>query len=66
MSELVLTLTPEVQERLEALAAQLDRSVEDCLQTAVSEFMDTWEDYLRNLAELDDGEERPILRAVND
>lgn len=66
MSDLVLTLTPEAQQRLEALAARLDRSVDDCLQLAVAEFMDNWEDYLRTLAEIDNGEERPVLRAVND
>jgi predicted DNA-binding protein len=66
MSDLVLTLTPEAQERLEALAAQLGRSVDDCLHLALTEFMDNWEDYLRTLATLDEGEERPVLRAVND
>ncbi|HLN22596.1 MAG TPA: hypothetical protein VK558_01280 [Patescibacteria group bacterium] len=66
MSDLVLTLTPEAQERLDALAAQLGRSVDDCLHLALTEFMDNWEDYLRTLAAIDDGEERPVLRAVND
>ena len=66
MSDLVLTLTPETQERLDALAAQLGRNVDDCLHLALTEFMDNWEDYLRTLAAIDDGEERPVLRAVND
>ena len=67
MSDLVLTLTPELRERLEALAVKLDRSVDECGLLALSEFMDNWEDYMRTVAELEAGEEeRPVLRAVND
>ena len=66
MSELVLTLTPDVTERLEALAVKLERPVGECAQQALMEFLDNWEDYLRTVAALDTEEARPILRAVND
>ncbi len=67
MSDLVLPLTPEVRERLEALAEKIGRSVDECVQLALSEFMDNWEDYIRTVADLESGdEERPVLRAVND
>ncbi|HVI51165.1 MAG TPA: hypothetical protein VM661_08155 [Candidatus Sulfotelmatobacter sp.] len=66
MSELILSLTPEVKARLEALAVKLERPVGECLEQAVMEFLDNWEDYLRTVAALDIEEERPILRAVND
>lgn len=66
MNELVLTLSPEVTQRLETLAGQLERSVDECAQQALMEFLDNWEDYLRTVAALNVDEERPILRAVND
>lgn len=49
MPDLVLTLIPEVRERLEALAIKLGKSVEECGQLALSEFMDNWEDYMRTV-----------------
>ena len=67
MSDLVLTLTPEVRERLEALAVKLERSVDDCAQLALEEFLENWEGYLQTVEELESGdEERPVLRAAND
>ncbi len=64
---LVLTLTPDVRERLEGIAAQLGRTVEECVQLALAEFIENWDDYMRTVAELEKGdEERPVLRAVND
>lgn len=66
MSELILSLSPEVAARLQDLAGKLDRTVPECAQQALMEFLDNWEDYLRTLAALDTEEERPILRAVND
>lgn len=66
MSELILTLTPEAQERLEALAVKLEKTVDECAQLALSEFLDTWEDHLRVIDAMDDGEERPALKVVND
>ena len=66
MSDLVLMLSPEARERLQGLADKLGKSVEECLQLAVSEFLDHWEDYLQTIAILEDGEERPVLRVVND
>ena len=67
MSELVLSLTPDMQERLAALAEKMERSVEDCAHMALSEFVENWEDYTRTIEELEAGEEeRPALRAVND
>jgi predicted DNA-binding protein len=64
---LVLTLTPDVQERLERLAAKTGRSVEDCARLALDEFLGNWEDYLRTVADLGkDEEDRPVLRVCND
>lgn len=67
MSDLVLVLSQEMRNRLEALAEKLGHSLEDCGQLAVSEFVERYEDYLATIAALEsDEEERPVLRAVND
>jgi predicted DNA-binding protein len=66
MSDQVLTLSPELKERLEALAPKIGRSLEDCINVALGEFLDTWEDHLRTIDELQSPEDRPVLRAVND
>ncbi|HXP97384.1 MAG TPA: ribbon-helix-helix protein, CopG family [Telmatospirillum sp.] len=65
--DLMLALTPEKRDRLESISTQLGRTVEDCVQLALTEFIENWDDYLRTVAELEKGdEERPVLRAVND
>ncbi|OIR09052.1 hypothetical protein GALL_86580 [mine drainage metagenome] len=66
MHEMILSLSAADKARLDALAARLDRSADDCAHQALQEFMDNWEDYLQTVAALDVEEERPILRAVND
>jgi predicted DNA-binding protein len=65
--DLVLALTPDMRQRLEGISAQLGRTVAECAQLALAEFIENWDDYLRTVAELEKGdEERPVLRAVND
>ena len=67
MSDLHLSLTLEVRERLESVAVKMGCSVEDCARQAVSEFLDSWEDFALTIAALESGEEeRPVLRAVNE
>jgi predicted DNA-binding protein len=67
MNELVFSLAPEMRERLEGLAAKMERSLEECVQLAVAEFVENWEDFTRTVDALASAdEERPILRAVND
>ncbi|MTJ81021.1 MAG: hypothetical protein F8N37_08390 [Telmatospirillum sp.] len=65
--DLTLTLTPEVRDKLQGIAAQLNRPVEECVRQAITEFLDNWDDYMRTVRELEIGEDgRPVLRAVND
>lgn len=64
MSKLTITLSDELQKRLDALATQMDQSVADAAQQAVLEFVDNWEDHLRVVAALQEDEARPVLRAV--
>jgi predicted transcriptional regulator len=64
MSKLAIALTEEMQSRLEALARQMDQSVDECALQAIHEFLDSWEDHLRVVAALQEDEARPDLRAV--
>ena len=66
MSEFVLSLPPDTETRLLALAQRLDKPLAECLSMALAEFIDGWEAYLANVAALDGGEDRPVLRVVND
>jgi predicted transcriptional regulator len=64
MSTFTVTLSDEMQKRLEALAAHMEQSVADCAQQAILEFVDNWEDHQRVVAALQEDEARPILRSV--
>jgi predicted transcriptional regulator len=66
MSKLAIALTDETQTRLEALAKQMDQSVDECAAQAIQEFLDSWEDHLRVVAALQEDEARPDLRAAAD
>ncbi len=66
MDSLVVSLPADMRERLQALAACTGRTVEKCLEDAVFEFIESWEVHLRNVQALNDGDDRPLLRAVND
>ena len=54
--------------RLKALAEREDKTLADCLVQAVSEYVETWEDYHRTVEALEGGEDddRPHLRAINE
>lgn len=53
--------------RLNAVSSRTDRTPEDCLIQAVSEYCDTWEDYHRMVDQVWlDEDERRTLRVVND
>ena len=64
MSKLAIALTDEMQTRLEALAKQMDQSVDECALQAIHEFLESWEDHLRVVAALQEDEARPDLRPV--
>jgi len=65
MKTFVLSLPPETEARLLALAQKLNKPVVECLGMAVDEFIDGWETYLASVSLIDD-EVRPVLRVVND
>lgn len=67
MDSLLVTLPPELRDRLTAIAERTERTVEQCLEHAVFEFVEHWETHLRDVEVLEsEGDDRPALRAVND
>jgi predicted transcriptional regulator len=66
MDSLVVSLPADLRERLQALAARTARTVEQCLEHAVFEFVENWEVHLRDVQLLDSEDDRPFLRAVHD
>ncbi len=58
---LTLDLPRTLRERLERVAERLERTPGDCVQMALTEFLDTWEDHLNDVDRLREGEERPRL-----
>lgn len=67
MDSLLVNLPTDLRERLRAMAERTDRSAEQCLEQAVFEYVEHWERHLRDVQELQaEGNERPVLRAVNE
>lgn len=66
METLAVTISTELKERLEALAAATDRPLADCLTLAVQEFVDNWEIHLNDLHQIDEHEARAVLKAANE
>lgn len=67
MDCLVDSLPADLRARLKALADRTDRTVEQCLEHAVFEFIENWEVHLRDVQRIEaENAERPLLRVVND
>lgn len=63
---LSITLDRDLADRLEALAREDGRSLQDCLREAVVEFVAAREDFAQDMARLDNAEERVFLRVVGE
>lgn len=61
-----VTLEASLVDRLEALAQTSGRSVQDCLEEAVTEFVAVQEDFAATVSRLDaeTEDQRPFLRVV--
>jgi hypothetical protein len=67
MSKLSLTVPAELLERLRAIAAQKEITLEESALEAFAEYAETWEDFNRTVEIIETGEdERTVLRAVNE
>lgn len=63
METLSVTLSSELKQRLEALAADTGKSLDQCLTLAVAEFVDNWEIHMNDLHRINDNEARAVLNA---
>jgi len=66
MDTLAVSLPDELRQRLDALADETGKTVEDCLLLAVREFVETWERHLDDVHQIDEHEARAVLRAANE
>lgn len=67
MDDLVTALPPELRARLRAIADRTERSIEQCLEHAVFEFVEHWEAHLRDLDLFErDGSDRPVIGTPTD
>ena len=66
MHTLTVSLSDELKQRLETLASDTGKTVEECLSLAVSEFVETWEQHLSDIHQIDEDEVRTVLNAVNE
>lgn len=66
-SPLNTILTADLLARLQALAARTDRPIDDCVQKAVADYCDTWEEYHDTVDRLlREEDHRRSLRVVNE
>ena len=66
MDTVALSLPNDLRQRLDALAAETGKTVEDCLLLAVEEFVETWERHLDDVHQIDEHEARAVLKAANE
>jgi predicted transcriptional regulator len=65
MTEIKLSLTPELLARLTAIAEEKELSLDECTLQAVMDYVESWEDFSRTVQAIEAGEEeRTVLRAV--
>lgn len=61
-----LGVSMELDERLRALATEMNKSLEEVLIQALTEFADNWEDHLRTVRTLNAGDDRMQLSVPDD
>ncbi|MDO8607378.1 MAG: hypothetical protein Q7R40_12650 [Phaeospirillum sp.] len=64
METLAVTISPELKQRLEALAAETGQSLGECLLVAVQEYVENWETHLSDVHQIDEHEARAVLNAA--
>jgi hypothetical protein len=61
-----VTVSPELDARLQALALSMEKTMEELLLQALTEFADAWEDHQRTVAALRDTDDRVQLAVPKD
>lgn len=63
---LKIAVSTALEERLKSLAERLDKTVDQVLADALAEYADTWEDHLKTVDALKEGDDRIQLAVVNE
>jgi len=63
-SKLSVSLSDKLRARLDALALRMEQTQAECVEQAILEFVENWEDHLRVVAALQEDEARPILTSA--
>jgi predicted transcriptional regulator len=67
MTNITLSLTPALLERLKLIAGEKELSLDECAEAALRDYIESWEDFSRTVQALESGEEeRIVLRAVGE
>lgn len=64
---MIVSLPADLRDRLLSLAGRTNRSLQQCVEHAVFEFVESWETHLRDVQALvEETDDRPFLRVVNE
>lgn len=66
MHTLNVTVTDELKRRLDTLAAETGKNLDECLLLALTEFVETWERHLDDVHQIEEGEARAVLGGLPD
>lgn len=66
MHTLNVTVSDELKLRLDTLATETGKSLDDCLLLALTEFVETWERHLDDVHQIEEGEARAVLKGLAD
>ena len=61
MVKVTIEVPDELKERLDTLAAEMGKTVEDAILTGLQEFAETWERHLDDVHQIDESEMRAVL-----
>jgi predicted transcriptional regulator len=64
MNTLTVSVPDDLRQRLEALAGNTGKTLEECLALAIEEFVETWERHLDDVHQIDEHEARAVLKAA--
>ena len=66
MPTLSVSISDDLKARLDALADQTGKTLDECLLTALTEFADAWERHLDDVHQIDEHEARAVLSGIRD
>ena len=61
MVKLSISVPDDLKRRLDTLALETGKSLEDSILVALSEFVETWERHLDDVHQIEEGEVRAVL-----